>query len=94
MEKQEIFVGIDVSKAVFDVAVYPASGAWQMPYDKQGVAELVKRLAELSPTLIVMEATGRSRTSFGASACWGGVTACRRQPSASPGLRQSSGASC
>jgi transposase len=58
MEKQDIFVGIDISKAVLDVAVYPATGAWQMPYDKQGVAELVKRLAELSPTLIVMEATG------------------------------------
>jgi transposase len=58
MRREEVFVGIDVSKAMLDVAAYPEGSAWQVPYDEQGVAELVKRLAALTPTLVVMEATG------------------------------------
>jgi transposase len=58
MKREEVFVGIDVSKAKLDVAVYPESDIWQVPYDEQGVADLVKRLGKLSPNLVVMEATG------------------------------------
>lgn len=58
MERKEVFVGIDVSKTMLDVAVYPGCEAWEAPYDEQGVAGLVKRLAALEPTLVVMEATG------------------------------------
>lgn len=58
METQELFVGIDVSKAVMDVAVYPTKDVWQTGNDPDGMAMLVKRLKALAPRLIVLEATG------------------------------------
>jgi transposase len=54
----EIFVGIDVSKAVLDVAVAPAGESWSVPNSVEGMQQLVERLRELSPTLVVLEATG------------------------------------
>jgi len=54
----EVFVGIDVSKAQLDVAVWDSSGTWQVANDEKGISALVNRLKELSPTLIVVEATG------------------------------------
>jgi transposase len=54
----ELFVGIDVSKAVLDVAVAPAGDAFSVPNTVEGVQQLVKRLKELSPRLVVLEATG------------------------------------
>ncbi len=53
-----MFVGIDVSKARLDVACRPAGQACRHTNDPQGVAALVAWLAGLSPTLIVLEATG------------------------------------
>ena len=53
-----MFVGIDVSKDHLDVAVRPTGEAWQVSYDSQGISDLVRRLRELAPQLIVLEATG------------------------------------
>lgn len=53
-----IFVGIDVSKAHLDVAVHEPATSWQSDNTDRGIAELVQRLKEASPTLIVLEATG------------------------------------
>jgi transposase len=52
------FVGIDVSKAVLDVAVSPTAEVWSVPNSAAGVEHLVERLRQLAPTLIVLEATG------------------------------------
>ena len=54
----ETYVGIDVSKATLDVALAPSGEAWSVPNSAEGVQQLVKRLKELAPTLIVLEATG------------------------------------
>jgi transposase len=54
----DIFVGIDVSKAVLDIAVAPTGEAWSVPNTPEGMLQLVGRLGELAPKLIVMEATG------------------------------------
>lgn len=54
----KIYVGIDVSKAVLDVAVRPTGEQWQSPNERNGIQELRKRLRELGPALIVLEATG------------------------------------
>jgi len=53
-----VFVGIDVSKARLDVAIRPTGEKDSVANDKVGIKALVKRLAEIQPTLIVMEATG------------------------------------
>ncbi len=58
MTEDQVYVGIDVSKAKLDVAVEPKGEYWQIPNDSQSLAELVKQLADLHPTLIVVEATG------------------------------------
>jgi transposase len=51
------FVGIDVAKETLDVHVL---GAWAERFDNsvEGLREIQRRLAELSPDRIVMEATG------------------------------------
>jgi transposase len=52
------FVGIDVSEEWLDVAVRPDSTAWRTGNDADGIAALVARLTPLTPTPIVLEATG------------------------------------
>lgn len=54
----ELFVGIDVSKATLDVAVAPTGETWSVPNAADGMQQLVQRLRELSPKLVVLEATG------------------------------------
>jgi transposase len=55
---EQIFVGIDVAKDRLDVHVLPSGAAFDVPRDGEGITSLVDRLRALSPTLIVMEATG------------------------------------
>ena len=55
----DVFVGIDVSKDRLDVAARPSGESWQVANTELGIATLVKRLAKLKPTLVVLEATGR-----------------------------------
>ena len=52
------FVGIDVAKAQWDMALRPSGERWAVPNDASGVATLVDRVQALKPTLIVLEATG------------------------------------
>jgi len=54
----ELFIGIDVSKAVLDIAVAPTGDGWSVPNSAAGVQELVARLREIAPRLVVLEATG------------------------------------
>lgn len=51
------FVGMDISQDTVDVAVHPGT-VFQIPNDDEGIAEAVKRVQPLQPTLIVLEATG------------------------------------
>ncbi len=54
----EKFVGIDVSKSSLDMCIEPAGEALHVAYDEAGIKQILGRLKELGPTLIVMEATG------------------------------------
>ena len=54
----EVFVGIDVSKEWFDVAVRPGQECWRGSQDEAGVATLTDRLQQLRPRLVIMEASG------------------------------------
>jgi transposase len=58
MSAQQVFVGIDVSKAHLDVAARPGGAAFRVANDPAGHADLVERLRPLSPALAVVEATG------------------------------------
>lgn len=57
-DAKETFIGIDVSKAHLDAAVYEPAASWQVDNDDAGIATLIQRLQPLQPTLIVLEATG------------------------------------
>jgi len=54
----EMFVGIDVSKDSLDLCLDPVGEKLRVANDEVGIAQVVKRLKEAAPTLIVMEATG------------------------------------
>ena len=58
MEAQIKFVGIDVSKARLDVAVWPGAESFSTDNDERGIAQLVQRVVRLSPQAVVLEATG------------------------------------
>jgi transposase len=58
MQTQELFIGIDVSKARLDGAALPAGLTFQQPNDPQGIAAALDLVRPLRPTLIVLEATG------------------------------------
>lgn len=58
MSQTERIIGIDVSKALLDVAVIPDDQTWSVNNDEQGIGTLVKDLKRLRPRLIVLEATG------------------------------------
>lgn len=51
-------VGIDVSKATLEVAVYGQTEQWQTSNDDAGISALVERLTALAPERVVLEATG------------------------------------
>ena len=57
MSNAPVFAGIDVSKAQLDLALRPGEGC-SIPHDEAGLTVMVARLRALSPTLIVLEATG------------------------------------
>lgn len=50
-------VGIDVSQAHLDVAVYPSGEHWQTSNDNAGIGQLVERLKTVAADRIVLEAT-------------------------------------
>jgi len=58
MRTQPVYVGIDVAKGHLDVARHDEDGVWRVDNDEQGIDELVARLAEIAPELVVLEATG------------------------------------
>jgi len=53
-----VYVGIDVAKERLDVAPRPVGDGWHVANDERGIAELVTRLEQLKPALVVLEATG------------------------------------
>ena len=56
------FVGVDVSKSQLDIAMRPDKKKWAIINSEAAIAELVKMLKELSPQVIVIEATGGLET--------------------------------
>ncbi len=52
------FVGIDVSKAHLDVYVRPSGESFRVSHDDAGFVTLIGRMRPLTPTVIVLEATG------------------------------------
>jgi len=60
--QMESFVGIDIAKNTLDLRLEPVGESLHVAYDAVGIKAICKRLLALSPTLIVMEATGGLET--------------------------------
>lgn len=58
MNHKETFIGIDVSKKQLDVAVLPDAKHKVYANNEEGIGQLTTFLKSLSPSLIVLEATG------------------------------------
>jgi transposase len=58
MTSEGIFVGIDVSRASLEVAICPTGEEWSVSNHERAISKLVARLNRLSPTLVILEATG------------------------------------
>lgn len=56
---QDLFIGIDVSKATLEVAVLPGELAWSVANSEEGIQEIIAKVSPLGvPRIILMEATG------------------------------------
>jgi transposase len=55
---EQHIVGIDVAKQRLDVHVRPQAESFTVAADDRGIQELMARLPQLTPRLVVMEATG------------------------------------
>lgn len=58
MDKELIYVGIDVAKDRVDVAVRPSGKVWSVSYDEAAIADLVVELNSLDPEAVIAESTG------------------------------------
>jgi len=58
MEQCDVMVGVDVSGARLDVGIWPGGESFSVGNDTRGVEELVTRMIELRPLVVVLEATG------------------------------------
>jgi transposase len=58
METEKAYVGIDVSKETLDMAVHASEQRWEFANTVKGIDEALSILENLSPALVVMEATG------------------------------------
>ena len=88
MEQEGIYVGIDVAKAQVDVAVRPTGQRWVVSFDETGVGELVSQMEDLSPALVLLEASGGLELPLVAALAAAALPRGRRQPSSGSRLRQ------
>ncbi len=73
MTEAQSYVGIDVSKGYLDIAVRPTGQQWRGSNTEEGLGQLVERLHGLSPSLVVLEATGSLEVPVAAALGTGGL---------------------
>jgi transposase len=70
---EQVFVGIDVAKDRLDVHVRPSHEVFAVPRDGDGLTALVDRLKQLTPALVVLEASGGFEITVAAALAAAGV---------------------
>lgn len=63
----DVYVGIDVAEDKLDVGQYGEDHVLTFDYTPEGIDQCIRHLSTLSPTLIVMEATGGVEVTIAAS---------------------------
>lgn len=62
MEKGKTYIGIDISKDSFDIAVHPSGQKGSFTNNEKGITEAVSFISSLSPESIIVESTGGFET--------------------------------
>jgi transposase len=57
-DEMENFIGIDVAKAEFEIKESGSQKTYSERHTQTGIRRIVRRMAAIQPTLVVMEATG------------------------------------
>jgi transposase len=73
MEQSPLTVGLDVSKSEIVVATFPAGALWTSATTPAAIEQLIARLIELRPEVIVVEATGGYERAVVAAAAAAGL---------------------
>lgn len=75
-----VYIGIDVSGSTLDVAIHDTTEHFSVDNETGAIDQLVQRLITLSPTLIVMEATGKLELAVLKALCQAGLPAVAVNP--------------
>ncbi len=73
-------VGIDVSKDWLDIVVLPSGETWRTENQEEAIRELIKKLEQLQPERIVVEATGGYEQRLAVQLYLAGLPLCRVNP--------------
>lgn len=71
--ERRLYVGLDVAKQRLDLHLRPTDETFSCAHDETGLAGLVERLQEMSPTLVVLEATGGYHVPVAAAVASAGI---------------------
>jgi transposase len=58
MNKEQIYVGVDISKDYLDVAIVDSGEKWRFDNSQTGIKKAIKVLKKISPVMVVFESTG------------------------------------
>jgi transposase len=79
-QSSSVYIGIDVSGSALDVAIHDTTEHFRVDNEPVAIEQLVQRLIALSPTLIVMEATGKLELAVLRALCQAGLPAVAVNP--------------
>lgn len=74
MDKEKVYVGIDIAKERIDVAVHSSEQRWSFSNDDVGITKAVRCISGVCPVLVVLEATGNFQASLVAALAVAGIT--------------------
>ena len=80
MDDIEVAVGIDISKDWLEVAAVPDGKSFRLRHDAAGISELVKKMKQLAPVRIIVEATGGYEACLAASLADAALPVCVVNP--------------
>ncbi len=73
MAQGEVMVGVDVSMARLDVALWPGGESFSLSNDPPGVEQLLERMLAVRPQAVVIEASGGPEELLVSELCAAGV---------------------
>lgn len=91
MVSSDVFVGIDVSKDWLDISVLPLGDEYQISYVRRELSVFVKRMSDLCPKRIILEATGGYEVEIAAALSDAGLPVCVINPRQSRDFARATG---